>query len=166
MLVPLVLLLAWRLYFRRQRTRLPDVAPAAARARSWIGADSELYAVEARLGGIGLGRFPHEPVSRWLARIETGAPPELAIEPIREIARLHYRYRFDPAGLSAAERERLRAERARVARAARRRGSPPIARRERAPFSRSTSRHPHCRRASTGAGSPGLGKISLRRDSA
>lgn len=109
MLVPLVLILAWRLYFRRQRTRLPDVAPAGGRARSWIGADSELYAVEARLDGIGLGRLSHEPVSRWLARIEAGAPPELAIEPIREIARLHYRYRFDPAGLSAAERDRLRA---------------------------------------------------------
>lgn len=109
LLIPLILILVWRLYFRRQRTRLPDAARAAPRARTWTGADSELYAVEARLGAIGLARLPSEPVSRWLARIETAALPALATERLREIARLHYRYRFDPAGLSAAEREHLRA---------------------------------------------------------
>ena len=109
LLIPLVLILVWRLYFRRRRTRLPDAAPAAPRARTWTGADSELYAVEARLGAIGLARLPSEPVSSWLARIETAAPEALATAPLREMARLHYRYRFDPSGLSAAERERLRA---------------------------------------------------------
>jgi len=107
LLIPLVLVLAWRLYFRQQRTRLADAAPAAP-ARVWTGADSELYAIEARLQQMGLGRPPSEPVSHWIDRIESAAVPAVATEPLRDIARLHYRHRFDPAGLSAGERDMLR----------------------------------------------------------
>jgi len=31
------------------------------------------------------------------------------VTPLRPLLALHYRYRFDPAGLSSAEREQLRA---------------------------------------------------------
>jgi hypothetical protein len=44
----------------------------------------------------------------WLARIETKLPAGCRGGDLREVAALHYRYRFDPSGLAAAERERLR----------------------------------------------------------
>jgi protein-glutamine gamma-glutamyltransferase len=37
-------------------------------------------------------------------------PPGVAVTPLRPLLALHYRYRFDPAGLGGAEREQLRAE--------------------------------------------------------
>jgi hypothetical protein len=82
---------------------------AAATRRSWTGADSELYAIEERLRVIGLGRDPAEPLSRWLRRVEISGIGAGATDPLRAIVALHARYRFDPAGLSAEEREALRA---------------------------------------------------------
>lgn len=108
LLIPLVLILAWRLYFRRQRTRLDTVAARAGAGRSWAGADSEFYAIEERLDAIGLGRRSSEPVSSWIGRIEAAGIEAIATRPLREIVSLHYRYRFDPAGLSASERAVLR----------------------------------------------------------
>jgi transglutaminase-like putative cysteine protease len=109
LLVPLILILAWRLYFRRQRTRLLPAAGAAARSGVRAGGDSEFYAIEARLNAIGLGRLPAEAVSRWVQRIEAARIDTISTAPLREIVDLHYRYRFDPEGLSAAERTALRA---------------------------------------------------------
>jgi hypothetical protein len=37
-------------------------------------------------------------------------PPGVAVTALRPLLSLHYRYRFDPAGLAGAEREQLRAE--------------------------------------------------------
>ncbi len=109
LLVPLVVLLVWRLYFRRPRTRLVDPEAPAAPRGPWTGADSELYAIEARLREVGLGRAPSEPLTAWIARVEDAAGATIATSPLREVIGLHYRYRFDPDGLSAADRESLRA---------------------------------------------------------
>ena len=110
LLIPLFLILAWRLYFRRERTRLAARAGGAARDRTGAGADSELYVIEARLREIGLARQAWEPLSSWIARVEAAAIAGLETASLREILGLHYRYRFDPAGLSGADRETLRAE--------------------------------------------------------
>ena len=53
-----------------------------------------------RLEAEGLGRRPTESASAWIDRIQA---PEL-----RPIVALHYRYRFDPAGLDATGRVALR----------------------------------------------------------
>ncbi len=108
LLIPLILILAWRLYFRRQRTRLSPAARAAARSGVRTGSDSEFYAIEGRLDAIGLGRLPAEAVSTWVRRIEASQIDAISTAPLREIVALHYRYRFDPEGLSAAERAALR----------------------------------------------------------
>ena len=44
----------------------------------------------------------------WVARIESRLPAGWRGSELREIASLHYRYRFDPAGLPQPERRRLR----------------------------------------------------------
>jgi len=108
LLIPLFVLLAWRLYFRRKRTRLDPATVRARAARTWAGADSEFYAVEARLDELGLGRRPSEPVSAWIRRIEDARVETVATVPLRDMVSLHYRYRFDPAGLTRPERATLR----------------------------------------------------------
>ncbi|MGH8720878.1 MAG: transglutaminase-like domain-containing protein, partial [Burkholderiales bacterium] len=91
-LAALVALLAWRLLRGKRVTR----RAAAATERDYPGRDSELYEVlrplPPREGGETLGA--------WLARVAPGR--------FDEALRLHQRYRFDPRGLSAAERARLR----------------------------------------------------------
>ncbi len=101
LLIPLVLLLVWRLYSRRRVGReAPGSRPAPAVARP--GQDSEFYLIAERLRAAGLGRQGTEPLSAWIERIQAA---ELA--PILD---LHYRYRFDPTGLDATERAALRAQ--------------------------------------------------------
>ncbi len=40
---------------------------------------------------------------RWLARVESARPPAVTTAALPALLALHYRYRFDPAGLGAAE---------------------------------------------------------------
>jgi protein-glutamine gamma-glutamyltransferase len=106
LLVPLVLLLAWRLYGRRRIGReVSEAARGGPRPRH-PGADSEFYLIADRLAAVGLGRRPAEPVSAWISRLEDAR--SLSADALREIAKLHYRYRFDPEGLGADERQALR----------------------------------------------------------
>jgi protein-glutamine gamma-glutamyltransferase len=100
LLIPLVLLLVWRLHSRRRVGReSPGSRPAPAIVRP--GQDSEFYLIAERLQAAGLGRQGAEPPSEWIERIHA---TDLA--PILD---LHYRYRFDPTGLDATERAALRA---------------------------------------------------------
>jgi transglutaminase-like putative cysteine protease len=99
---------AWRLYRQRALMMFGGRGAAAAATASAPGADSEFYRVERELARAGLGRGPAETVMAWLARIEDRLPSGWRGAELREIALLHYRYRFDPAGLPAPERARLR----------------------------------------------------------
>jgi transglutaminase-like putative cysteine protease len=109
LLIPLIAALAWRLYSRSRAARVVVRARrAAGLARPHPGDDSEFYAIERALAEAGLPRHAWEPASSWIERAGiTGVAPAPA-DPLREIVALHYRYRFDPAGISAGEREALR----------------------------------------------------------
>jgi hypothetical protein len=100
--LPFVLWLAWRLY--RSRTRGHGATVAGSHGE-WPGMDSELYLIERRLNTTGWGRRQHETVTDWVHRLRAESP--LDASSLIEIAELHCRYRFDPAGLSPAERTRL-----------------------------------------------------------
>jgi transglutaminase-like putative cysteine protease len=98
----------WRLYRQRGLMSFGARRPDSAEATSVPGADSEFYEVESALARGGLERTSTETVMAWLARVEEKLPAGLPLATLREIAALHYRYRFDPAGLPAREREQLR----------------------------------------------------------
>lgn len=69
------------------------------------GKDSEFYAIQSELARRGLDRRTWEPLNVWIDRICFDAyRPDL----LRQIISLHYRYRFDPDGLSQEERESLK----------------------------------------------------------
>jgi hypothetical protein len=102
--LPFVLWLAWRLYRSRNRTKVGGASAAGARG-GWPGMDSELYVIERHLAAAGWGRRQHETVIDWVQRLRRDSP--LDAESLIQIAELHCRYRFDPAGLSPAERAGL-----------------------------------------------------------
>jgi len=93
-LAVLLAILAWRLLRGKRVTR--DGRASAAAVREFPGTDSEFYELVKPLPA----REPGETLSAWLARVAPGR--------FDEALRLHQRYRFDPAGLKAQERARLR----------------------------------------------------------
>ncbi|MBI2161013.1 MAG: transglutaminase domain-containing protein, partial [Candidatus Rokubacteria bacterium] len=109
LLVPLLVLLGWRLYRRGRVGAGGGNAARAAPRPPRPGEDSEFYLIERELERCGLGRRPSEPASAWVRRLEEAGAPRPATAPLPAIVALHYRYRFDPDGLGAGEREALRA---------------------------------------------------------
>jgi len=106
-LVPVLVLLLYQIIFRsRRRQRGPQKAQGASSA--WPGFDSEFYQLEKQLVERGLPRSPSEPLSGWLLRAVGDPVFTDARAPMQDLLRLHYRYRFDPQGLSVSERELLR----------------------------------------------------------
>jgi transglutaminase-like putative cysteine protease len=97
----LAVYLGWSV-LRGRRVQREKLAAQAARAH-WPGEDSEFYGVAKSLPA----RDPAETQAAWLERIAPGIAAK-RFDPIREALRLHQRYRFDPAGLSRNERNRLR----------------------------------------------------------
>ncbi len=106
---PAIAFLAWRFWKRRSIVRRNHPVASLSRAYAWPGLDSELFEIERSLGHRGLNRRSNETAVAWLARIASRCP---ASDRLPELVTLHYKYRFDPAGLTTEERQHL-AERAR-----------------------------------------------------
>ena len=87
--------------FRKPRQK-PEV-------RQRLAIDSEFYLIGQRLAELGFARHSCETLSAWLERIGAAPLPGLSTETLRPLLALHYRYRFDPQGLSPAAREELAA---------------------------------------------------------
>jgi hypothetical protein len=107
LLVPLIVALGWRLYRRRRVAGGASRRPAVAVPQRRPGGDSTFYLVERRLAQLTFPRAPGEPLVRWLARVRTARPAAVSTALLDELLALHYRYRFDPAGLDAAEHAAL-----------------------------------------------------------
>jgi len=108
--LPVLVVLLYQIIFRKRRRFWSGQKPSRGENADWPGSDSEFYELERGLAKRGLGRQPHEPLSIWLERIAS-EPAPLQIHPVlRQLLNLHYRYRFDPRGLSSNEREQLRVQ--------------------------------------------------------
>jgi hypothetical protein len=70
------------------------------------GLDSDFYLIEKKLAAKVAARQEAEPVTRWIERIQV-REPGLAGR-LSQLVALHYRHRFDPAGLTPNERKRLK----------------------------------------------------------
>jgi hypothetical protein len=102
-----VALLLYRIIFRRRKRKPAQQNQKSSETLLLPGLDSEFYRLEKKLAARGLPRSDGETLSDWLERALT--EPALADlrEPLRELLRLHYRLRFDPPGLTAADRQAL-----------------------------------------------------------
>lgn len=108
-LIPVLLVLLYHIIFRRLGKRRGGKGrPSKAAPVIWPGLDSEFYQLEKKLAERGAPRPTGEPLAEWLERAL--AEPALAEwrAPLRRLLHLHYRHRFDPHGLTAAEREAMR----------------------------------------------------------
>lgn len=101
-LIVLALILGWRMFGGRRITRKSEAGSGAARL-PYPGEDSEFYAVEKTLAA----RAPGETQAAWVKRIATDFSLQ-ELNKIRAALQLHQRYRFDPEGLAATERNQLR----------------------------------------------------------
>ena len=108
LLVPLFGVLGWRLYSRRRVARRAATVTAS-RAMS-SGADSAFYEIERTLSRLAFPRGAAEPLSVWLGRIAAAEVPGVDTRELPTLLALHYRYRFDPAGLAVEERAALGAQ--------------------------------------------------------
>jgi|CXWL01.1.fsa_nt_gi hypothetical protein len=101
-LVVLALVLGWRMFGGRRIAREADGEAVAARL-PYPGEDSEFYAVEKSLAP----RDSGETHAAWLKRISSDFSAQ-ELNRIKTALQLHQRYRFDPDGLAADERDQLR----------------------------------------------------------
>jgi hypothetical protein len=108
LLIPLFLLLAYRLYSRKRLTRVALGQGRAVRSVPRQGTDSDFYLVERRLTELGYPRYSGETLSTWIRRIEETEPFLAGAGALQPLLSLHYRYRFDPEGISSHDREALR----------------------------------------------------------
>ena len=95
---------AWRLT-RVKRAAAP--AAGATQRRHGGGSDSEIYEIEHALARTHGVRAASEPLAAWMSRLDLAEAVRIATG---EVVALHYRYRFDPAGIDAAARQALRAK--------------------------------------------------------
>jgi transglutaminase-like putative cysteine protease len=107
LMVPLGLVLVWRIFTHKSRTRTRPKTPQLDVVRALAGADSEFYLIEQRLAKLGFSRDPSQSLSCWLKSLES-APGTVPLPSLNHILSLHYRYRFDPQGLAAPERDMLK----------------------------------------------------------
>jgi transglutaminase-like putative cysteine protease len=106
-LVPILALLLYQIISRSRRRQQNQSREAPVAATAWPGLDSEFYQIERLLAERGAGRQPGEPLSAWLLRATNDPALADLQNRLRELLRLHYRYRFDPHGLRQADRETL-----------------------------------------------------------
>jgi hypothetical protein len=109
-IIPVLALLLYQIIFRRRGRWSKKRTLATENSEVWPGLDSEFYQLELKLAERGLGRQTSETLSRWLERVADNESLAEIKAPLRELLALHYRYRFDPLGLSATDRKKLRQE--------------------------------------------------------
>jgi transglutaminase-like putative cysteine protease len=103
LILPLGLILIWRLYSREKVSR-SDKSALIATNTVVIGADSAFFEIVQRLNAAGYIRQSGETLTAFLKRINA----EQMSEPnIQTLLRLHQRYRFGSARLSGAEKTEL-----------------------------------------------------------
>ncbi len=96
LIVPLALILVWRLS-RQNRVRLSQTRAAFPAFKH--GDDSAFYQIEKQLTDAGFERRTGETIRQWLTRWSRAGQLPGVDALLRDIVPLHYRYRFDPAGL-------------------------------------------------------------------
>jgi hypothetical protein len=108
-LVPVLAVLLYQIIWRGRRKRQITKRPRSEYV-AWPGLDSEFYRLERCLSDRGVVRGAAEPLGKWLERAASDAELQEMKPPLEKLLALHYRYRFDPNGLSTSEREHLRGQ--------------------------------------------------------
>jgi protein-glutamine gamma-glutamyltransferase len=119
-MAPLAAMLAWRIVSTKYRVGSKPAQAPAIPEQLWPGHDSEFYSVTRQIAERFSPPLPGETLSCWIERVNQ---PDPSAQELLPILQLHYRYRFDPAGISSADRLLLRVQAAELIRS--RRSRPP-----------------------------------------
>ena len=106
---PILAYFLYQILFHRRRHKVHAAANAGPRA-NWPGLDSEFYLLETTLARRGLVRRPGESQTDWLRQVVADPAVGADRETLRHLLQLHYQHRFDPRGLTPAERAELSRE--------------------------------------------------------
>ncbi len=105
LVIPLIAFAGWRLITQKQWNRARNKASDSPGGPARPGLDSEFFQIVQELAKLGLERRSGETLSAWLARIHTSEA--LKDGGLGPLLALHYRLRFDPAGLGQDGRSAL-----------------------------------------------------------
>jgi transglutaminase-like putative cysteine protease len=108
LILPVVFIPA-RFLIRKKRTRRPDSKKTSQTNPIYTrpGTDSDFYLIEKALIKAGFDRNPTETLRNWIGRMPENQSASHLMDDLESILKLHYRYRFDPQGISPAEKEAL-----------------------------------------------------------
>ncbi len=102
-LSPVFAVRIWRWYREKRKVRRPQTTEETRQeVLHRAGDDSAFFAIIDHLQKTGIPRHEWEPLSLWIQRLSRHLPSQAAAA-LPPLLQLHYRYRFDPAGLSAEE---------------------------------------------------------------
>jgi len=111
LVLPVVLIPARRL-FRKKRLKRTDTHThgQSEDTHTPAGKDSEFYLIEEELENAGFIRDPAETLRNWVVRMCENQSATHLMDSLDSILALHYRYRFDPRGISPTEKAALKSE--------------------------------------------------------
>jgi len=109
-LIPLIIFMLKRFYSRKRLRKEQEKKEDKEVKDVRKGIDSPFYLIEEKLTQSGYGRRPSETLTDWLARIETVYLQSVFSISLKPILSLHYRYRFDPKGITADEMVSLKSD--------------------------------------------------------
>lgn len=103
LVIPLLIILLWRLYFKERVLRSPPAALSTTRLH-YLGEDSRFYVVLKLLEMQYYTRPQGESLAHWLATLPLSNALHATIQ---QLLALHQRYRFDPKGLNEAQQQQF-----------------------------------------------------------
>ena len=107
LLIPLIIFMFKRFYSRKRLNKGREKREDKEVKDIREGTDSAFYLIEEKLAQSGYGRRASETLTDWLDRIETLHPQSVSSGSLKPILDLHYRYRFDPKGITSDEKASL-----------------------------------------------------------
>ncbi|MFT5350116.1 MAG: transglutaminase-like putative cysteine protease [Planctomycetota bacterium] len=102
LLIPLIAMLAWRIYFKERIQNKPERAGIDEQG-AYPGDDSSFYELVSVMESSCSPRFPGETLPAWFNRIDS----RIHAQYLHAALEMHYQYRFDPAGISLLEQKKL-----------------------------------------------------------
>ncbi len=107
--LPVVFILA-RFLIRKKRPRRPDSKKTSEANPICTppGTDSDFYLIEAAITESGFFRHPSQSLRSWIEDLSENQPAPHLMEDLKSILKLHYRYRFDPKGISPTDKAALK----------------------------------------------------------
>lgn len=110
LILPLIFILMWRFGNKKgvRRLSVKRILPKAKAKSDLTGKDSEFAVIEKALNELGLTRHPSESLKSWIKRMKEESAASDLIDDIIPIVELHYRDRFDPAGIEETEKTILK----------------------------------------------------------